>query len=896
MNMKWLRFWQRQRRDAELAYELEAHIERETADRIAAGKRPDEARFEAMRKLGNITRIREDVYEHNSILAFETVWQDVSYAWRMIRKQPGFAAAAVLVLALGIGATTAIFSVVNSVMINPLPFPESDALVSIVHTVDGRDEACFGDAIYTLYTEQNRAFDAFGVWTPYAGAATVTGQGDPEEVRVLAVSQGLLTALGVRPEIGRPFSVVDDTPGAPDTVILTNGYWQRTFGGDPDVVKRVLTINSRPHQIIGVMPAEFQFGGAVVNTTLRVSSSDIILPLRIDRAAPVPVWRHLGVARLKPGVTLAQANADVGRMVAIWSAPSERTNWPSAFRNTRYGASLRLLKQDVVGNVGRMLWVLMGTIGIVLLMACANVATLLLVRADARRQEFAIRAALGARWTRVARALLVESLTLALLGGALGVALAYGGLRVLVAIGPSDLPRLSEISIDTVVLGFAVLVSLLSGLLFGLIPILRYAKPQLATALGGGRGASLTRGRQRSQHALVAVQIALALVLLVSSGLMIRSFQELRRIDPGFTNPESVQTFSVSIPPREVAEPEGVTRRQHEILERIAAIPGVASAAFTSRLPMDTSGRTGSPLFAEGKADDGRSLPSRQIRFISPGMFRTLGTPLIVGGDFTWIDIHDKREVAILSENLAREMWGSPTAALGKRIREENGVWRDVVGVTGDIYDEGVSQRPTPTLFLPARLHARTLGLSSVLSRRVTFVIRSERTGTETLLNQVREAVGSVNADLPLAQVRTLGEVYDQSIARTSFTLVMLAIAGAIALLLGVSGLSGVISYAVSQRRREIGMRLALGAQPRQIRGLFVRRGLVVVGLGVAIGLGAAAGFTRLMQSLLFGISPLDPITFTAMPVVLVGTAVLASYLSTRRALAVDPVETLRAE
>jgi predicted permease len=893
MTMKWLRFWQRRRRDAELAHELEAHIERETADRIAAGKSPDEARFEAMRKLGNITRIREDVYEHNSILALETVWQDVSYAFRMIRKQPGFAAAAVLMLALGIGATTAIFSVVNSVLINPLRFPESDALVSIVHTVDGRNEAYFGDAIYTLYTEQNRTFDAFGVWSPYAGAATVTGQGDPEEVRVLAVSQGLLTALGVRPAIGRPFSAVDDTPGAPDTVILTNGYWQRTFGGDPDVVKRVLTIDSRPHQIIGVMPAEFQFGGAVVNTTLRMSSSDIILPLRIDRAAPVPVWRHLGVARLKPGVTVAQANADVSRMVTIWSAPSER---PPQFRNTRYGASLRLLKQDVVGTVGRTLWILMGTIGIVLLMACANVATLLLVRADARRQEFAIRAALGARWTRIARALLAESLTLALLGGALGVALAYAGLRLLVAIGPANLPRLSEISVDTVALGFALAVSLLSGLLFGLIPILKYAEPQLATALGGGRGASLTRGRQRSQHALVAVQMALALVLLVSSGLMIRSFQELRRVDPGFTKPESVQTFSVSIPPREVAEPERVTRMQHEILERIAAIPGVASVAFTSRLPMDTSGRTSSPLFAEGKADDGRSRPSRQIRFVSPGMFRTLGTPLIVGGDFTWIDIHDKRDVAILSENLAREMWGSPTAALGKRIREENGVWREVVGVTGDIYDEGVHQRPTPTLFLPARLHTNTLGLSNVLSRRVTFVIRSERTGTESLLNQVREAVGSVNANLPLAQVRTLGEVYDQSIARTSFTLVMLAIAGAIALLLGVSGLSGVISYAVSQRRREIGIRMALGAQPREIRSLFVRRGLVVVGLGVAIGLGAAAGFTRLMQSLLFGISPLDPITFTAMPLVLVATAVLASYMSTRRALAVDPVETLRAE
>jgi predicted permease len=828
---------------------------------------------------------------------FVDLWQDMRYAARMIRKERGFAAAAVMTLALGIGATTAIFSVVNAVLINPLPYPDSDALVSIVHTVDGREEAYIGDQIYTIYTEQNRTFDAFGVWSPYAGAATVTGQGDPEEVRVLAVSQGLLPALGVQPEIGRGFSAVDDTPGMPDTVILTNAYWRRTFGGDPDVLNRVLTINSRPHQIIGVMPAEFRFGGAVVNATMRASSPDIILPLRINRAGPVPVWRHLAVARLKPGVTVAQANADVGRMVAIWSAPSERTKWDSAFRNTRYGASLRPLKQDVVGNVGRMLWVLMGTISIVLLMACANVANLLLVRADARRQEFAIRAALGARWSRLARALLVESLTLAVLGGALGVGLAYGGLRVLVAAGPADLPRLSEISIDTATLGFAVLVSLLSGLLFGLIPILKFAEPKLSTTIGGGdRGASLTRGRQRSQHALVAAQIALALVLLVGSGLMIRSFQALRRVEPGFTEPERVLTFSLSIPPTQAADPERLTRMQHELADKLVAIPGVASAAFTSRLPMDTSGRTSFPLFAEGKADDGRTPPSRQIRFVSPGIFRTFGIPLIIGDEFTWTDIYGTREVAIISENLAREMWGSPLAALGKRIREGNGAWRDVVGVTADIYDEGVHQPPTATLFLPARSHLNTLGLPRVLSRRVAFVIRSDRTGTDRLVNQVRDAVSSVNANLALAQVRTLGEVYGQSMARTSFTLVMLATAGAMALLVGVSGLYGVISYAVSQRRREIGIRLALGAQAPEILGLFVRRGLLLAGVGIAVGLASAAGFAGLMRSLLFGVGPLDPITFTAMPVVLAAAALLASYFPARRAVAVDPVETMRAE
>ncbi len=814
----------------------------------------------------------------------DEVWQDMRYTVRMLRKQPGFAAAAVVTLALGIGATTAIFSVVTGVLINPLPYPDSDALVRIVHSIGGIDQPYFNDAIYTTYAENTQAFQDVGVWSP-GETATITGQGDPEEVRTLRATRGVLTTLAVRPEIGRWFSTADDAPGAPDTVMLGHGYWHRRFGGDRAVLERVLKINARPHQIIGVMPAGFRFDG----------EPDLILPLGIDRGRLIPAFRLLGVARLKPDVTLAQANLDAARVLHVWF---ENLGVNPAVR-TRWAPSLRPLKQDVVGDVGKTLWVLMGTITIVLLMACANVANLLLVRAAARQPEFAIRAALGARWTRVARQLLAESLTLAVLGGALGVGIAYGGLRVLVAIGPSNLPRLAEISLDPVILGFALTISLVSGLLFGLIPILKYARPRLADALGGGgRSATLTRERQRSQQGLVAVQVALALVLLVSAGLMIRSFQALRQVDPGFTQPHRVQTFSMSIPATMVAEPERVTRMQREVLDKIAAIPGVASAAFTTRLPMG-SDRSSAALAVEGKADDGRTPTNRQVKIISPGMFHTLGTPLVAGRDFTWTDLHDMRDVAIVSENLARELWGSPGAALGKRVREyyvAGSPWWEIVGVAGDVYDDGADQRPPVTIHWPAQPHEQLLGMSGYQARRVSVAIRTKRAGTESLLNQVSEAVWSVSADSPLAQVRTLDEVYDQSMARTSFTLVMLAIAGAMAVLLGVSGLYGVIAYAVSQRRREIGIRLALGAQAREIRGLFVRRGLVVVGVGVALGLGGAAGFTRFMQSLLFGIGPLDPITFTAMPVVLAAAALLASYLPARRAAAVDPVETLRAE
>jgi predicted permease len=815
--------------------------------------------------------------------------EDVRHAARTVRTQPGFAAAAIVTIALGIGATTAIFSVVNAVLINPLPYPDSDRLVLISHTVGGTDLPYFSDVIFITYEENSQTFQDLGAWSPDDATATVTGRGDPEEVRTLTVSRGVLTTLDIQPEIGRWFSNAEDAPGAPDTVMLTNGYWHRKFGGDRAVLDRALTINDRPHQIIGVMPAEFRFGGEL----------DVILPLRINRAQPIPSFRLQGLARLKPDVSLAQANADVARVLRIWLVNTGKTD--PAFQ-ARYGPSLRPLKQEVVGDVGRTLWVLMGTIGIVLLIACANVAILLLVRTDGRRQEFAIRAALGAGQMRIARQLLMESLTLALLGGAVGLGIAYAGLRTLVAIGPANLPRLSEISIEPAVVVFALAITLMSGVSFGLIPILKYARPRVAEAIGGaGRGASLTRERHRSQHMLVTAQMALALVLLVSSGLMIRSFQALRRVEPGFTQPQRVQTFAFSIPQTTVPDPERVTRMQQEILDKVAAIPGAASAAFMTRLPTDPDPdkRYSAALTAQGKPDEGRTPPNRHVKVISPGMFHTLGIPLVAGRDFTWADLYDAREVVIASENLARELWGSPEAALGKRIREyygAGGPWREVIGVAADVHDDGVHQPPPATLYWPGRSHAQLFGVPKYQPRRVSVAIRSERAGTAGLVGQVREAVWSVNANLPLADVRTLGDVYNQSMAPTSFTLVMLAIAGAMALLLGVVGLYGVIAYAVSQRTREVGLRLALGAQATDIRGLFMRRGLILAGIGVAVGLGAAVAVAPVLRSLLFGVEPLDPIAFAAAPIVLASAAVLASYLPARRAVAVDPAEALRAE
>jgi predicted permease len=810
--------------------------------------------------------------------------QDLRQAFRTLGRQPGFAAAAIAMLALGIGATTAVFSVVKGVLLDPLPYPDSDALVRIVHNIGGIEQSYFNDAIITTYLEHTRAFESLGVWTP-AGRATVTGGGEPEEVRALTASRGFFTTLGVQPDIGRWFSREDDTPGAADTVLIGTAYWQQKYGGNPDVVGRTIVIDARPHQIIGVMPARFAFLGEF----------DVLLPLRIDPSRPVPGFRLNGVARMKAGVTLAQANADIARMLEIYF-DTYRAN---TGRTVRWVPSLLHLKQDVIGDVGATLWVLMATIAAVLVMACANVANLLLVRAESRRRELAIRAALGATRARVVRALLVESMTLAAVGGALGLAIADAGVRLLVAIEPANVPRLAELSLDLTTVMFAVGLTLGCGALFSLVPMAKSVGRRATAALGmGSRGASLTRETQRSQHVLVALQMALALLLLVSSGLMIRSFQALRRVEPGFTQPRTLQTFGITIPSTVVADLDRVTRTQHEILEKVVAIPGVTSAAFTTRLPMDPDVRWSAALALEDQPHDGRTTPpNRHVKVISPGAFQTFGTPLVAGRDFTWADLYELRDVAIVSENLARETWGSAHAALGKRIRQFYGApgpWRDIVGVAGDVYDDGAHQRAPATVYWPARLDAQIF--AGYQPRAVSVVVRTGRAGSSSLFEDVRRAVLSVNPNLPLARLTTLDELYERSMSRTSFTLGILAIAGGMAMLLGMCGIYGVIAYAVAQRRREIGIRMALGAQGHQVRALFLRRGMLVAGAGLLLGMSAAAALTRLLESVLFEIEPLDPLTFAAIPVVLGAAALLATYVPARRASRVDPVETMRTE
>ena len=888
--------WATSARDEEvLRAEIEEHIAMQTAENLRAGLSLVEARRQALLKFGNVEAIKEIYRDQRGLPFIETLLCDTRHALRRILKAPAFTAAVIVTLALGIGANTAIFAVIDTILIQPLPYPRAEALVSVWHTAPGLPGlATIGcsPSMYFTYRDENRSFQHFGLWS--SGGASVTGVAQPEMPRALFVTYGVLDALEVQPLLGRRFSQADDRPGSAETVMLTYGYWQRRFGGDPSIVGRMLTIDSRPRTVIGVMPEEFRFQ----------RDPELILPQRFD-----PTKTFLGpflgpcLARLKPGVTMEQASADVARMLDLWL-----NAWPpnpginrTVFQDARFGPKLQPLKQEIVGDIGSALWVVMGTLGLVLLIACANVANLLLVRAEARRQELALRAALGAGWGRIAREMLVESMTLGVMGGALGLGLAYAALRILVVKGPETLPRLHEIGIDPFVLAFAFGVSLLSGALFGVIPVLKYARPRVAATLQGiSRTVSHGPGRRRARNTLVVVQVALALVLLVGAGLMIRTFQRLRSVQPGFTHPEEVQILHSTIPEAIAKEPERVMRMQHEILDKLAAIPGVTSVGFGSAAPLESFLGGGNPVYAEDKRlAEGQVPPLRQIRRIAPGFFKTMGTRVIAGRDFTWTDLYEKRRVAIVSENVAREWWGVPGAALGKRIREGGAAdpWREIVGVVENVYDRGMHVEPPAFAYWPALMDRYIWGgeNGSAVGSGM-FAIRSNRAGTESLLTEAQQAIWSVNGRQPVFLVTTLKALYDQSMARTSFTLVMLAIAGGMGLVLGLVGIYGVIAYVVSQRIREIGIRTALGAQPAGLLAMFVRHGLWLAGIGAVLGLVAAAGLTRLMSSLLFGVTALDPVTYTAVTALVIVAGVLASYLPARRAIAVDPVRALRAE
>jgi predicted permease len=804
---------------------------------------------------------------------------------RRLLKAPGFTLTTVLTLAIGIGATTAIFSVINGILIKPLPFPESERLIALVHESPGDNATAASPALYFTYREHNETFESIALWA--SDTASITGARAPEQVRSLEVTHEFLTTLGVRPTLGRSFTAADDEQGSPATVVLAYDYWQRVFRGDETAIGESLVVDGSPATVIGVLPRGFRF---------LQQPADLLVPMKPLRAiAYFGPTGERGIARLKKGITLAEASADVERMIPIAKeifAPPPRFGVSrEALAASQFGPNLQFLRDNVVGDLDTVLWVLMGTVGMLLLIACANAANLHLVRTEGRGHELAIQAALGASRRVIARSLLLESVVLGLAGGTLGLAFAAAALPVLLAMAAEHLPTVLEISIDPSVVMFTLAISFVSGLLFGALPVLRNTGLQVVMALAtGGRSYSTGRERHRARNTIVVAQVALALMLLIASGLMIRTFQSLRDVEPGFAAPERVQTFEISMPQGSVPDFGAAIRRFDDIQDRLGDVAGVESVGFASMVPLGGDGPDGGASLDQR----GERIVPFEFRFTSRGFFETLRTPLVAGRHFERSDYidDDRPQGVVVSESLARRQWGSPEGALGKRMRRSPGSpWVEIVGVVGDVHLEGVDQPAPDAVYFTLRDE-----LAQWMSRTVTFVVRSERIGTPGFLEDIQGAIWSVDPSLPLASVQTLGDLYERSMARTALTLVLLAITGGMALLLGLVGIYGVISYTLAQRTREIGIRMALGARDAALKRMLLGRVLALVLVGAVLGVGGAAAMSRLMESLLFGVTALDPATYALVAVMLVATAAVAGYLPARRVTRVDPMQALRAE
>jgi len=906
------------RPEGEMVEEIAAQLEDAYMEALSAGASPDEADVLAREHVPDWAELAVDISRSKRQSAPAKVdrrmdeagvsmrrkggrWLSVAdqllelrYSARRLGKSFGLTCMIVLTLAVGIGANTAIFSVVNGVLLKPLPFDDPDRLVTVWASAPGMGQEIMpmSPAVSVTFEEESPVIEEIGLWT--AGRTTILGGDEPTRVPYVSVTAGTFRVLRVQPTLGRRFTEEDDSPGSPATVILSHDYWQSAYGSDPSVIGQALSINGVPREIIGVMPEGVRY--------FQIDPA-IYLPFRFNRASLfVGNFTFQCIARLAEGVTTQRAADDFYRLlpVAIERFPGPVTM--EMLEEAQASFIVRPMREDIIGDVDEILWVLLGSVGIILIIACANVANLLLVRAETRERELAVRAAIGGSRAQVMGQFLVESLLLGLMGGALGLALAFGGLRALMIIAPDNLPRLDEVSVDSMVLLFTLGISLCSGLFFGIFPALRFGRIDFVKALkDGARGSGAGRQRHRARNGLVVAQMALALVLLVGSGLMIRSFQALRQVDPGFRNPAEVLTVRLTIPSSEIPDLYDTAAAHELIARRLGEVAGMTSVGLSTSITMDRAAGF-DPIFVEAfPLPEGELPPMRRFKWIGPGYHEAMQNPVIAGRPLSWADIHARTRVVIVTQNLAREYWDDPAEAVGKRIGTgmEPGNWREIIGVVGDVRDDGITQPAVAVVYWPMVLEdwwPDLRGDAPFIHRTFTYVIRSPRVGTPDFLQEVKDAVWSVNSNLPVTGVRTMDDILRDSLARTSFTLVLLAIAAAVALLLGCVGVYGVISYVVSQRTREMGLRIALGAERLEVIGMVLRQGLLLTATGVFTGLVSAYGLMRLMTALLFEVSSTDPLTYAAVALILTVVALLACYLPARRAAGTDPMEALRAE
>ena len=815
--------------------------------------------------------------------------QGARHAARGLAIRPSFTVPVLATLGLAIGGTVVAFSVVDNVLLKPLPYPNQDALVDVAHEAPGAglDELAASPAIYFTYRDHNESFTAIGLWDSDDSPATVTGGGDPETVATLGVTHEILPILGLAPLLGRTFAADDDERGSAPTAILSHRYWQRRFGGT-NAIGQTLTVQGVAREIIGVLPPAFRFFEY---------DADVLYPLQPQReGAAFGSFDGSAIARLRDGVTLDEASADIRRMIPILEAefPPLRAGF---FSSSGFAPKLKSLKQSVVGDLDETLWILFGTTAILLLVACANVVNLVLLRNESRRHEVAIRMALGADALRIGTLVGTEGVVLSLVAASVGLAIAAAVLPLVLARTADVLPGVMSIGIGIRVALFTLGLSILAVLVLAVAPAFQLLRSSAVRALHRGAGAMTAgRDRHRVRHALVVTQVALAMLLLIGSGLMWRTFAALRDVPPGFDDPATIQTFQLTLPTAGAADDEAAAaaRAQQAILERLAAVNGVRSAAlaaFDDGLPLDGDGRSAAVEIELRDRAPGTE-PAREVQLVSPGFFETLGTPLVSGRMFDWTDVFEQRPVAVISENMAVEEWGSPAAALGKRIRIfATAPWMEVVGVVQPVYHDGLD-RPAPgTVTVPLQTGG---ALRAPLN--ATFVVRSGRVGTPGFIRELEQAVWGAQPAVSLLNVRTLGDLYRRSLARTTLTLQLLGTMATIALLLGLVGVYGSIGYAVAQRRREIGICRALGAPDSAVRRRFLKQAFLLAGGGTAVGLVAAVALSQALRSQLYGVSPLDPLTYAVVAAGLIAAAAVASYLPARRAAAVDPIDVLRAE
>jgi predicted permease len=875
--------------EREMSDELRFHIERQTDANIAAGMPNGEARRQALLQLGGAEAVKEDCREQSSGFWLETLWSDVRYGVRMMARSPGFTVVAILTLALGIGANTAIFSVVNGVLLNPLPFPQPEQLVSLSESKPNFATGSISYLNFRDWQRNNHTFSAMAISRPIS--FSLTGSGEAEQLKAELLSSDYFSLLGVKPVLGRMFASGEDEVGAAPIVLISAGLWKRKFGSSPDVLGRTITLDGGGFTIVGVIPADFDL------TTRSFRNSEVYVPIGqwknnflLNRGAGLGIH---GIGRLWPGVSIEQARADMDEVTR---------NLIAAYPDTDkgIGAAVRPLKQDMLGEVRPLLLLLLGAVCFVLLIACVNVANLLLARSTSRAREFAIRAALGAARGRLIRQLLTESILLGIAGGGLGLLLAVWATRIALQHLPVTLPRAAGVGLDARVLLFTIAISVGVGIIFGLVPALKSLKPVLQVTLnesgGGGSGT-----RHRTQSIFVVVEMALALVLLAGAGLMVRTLAQLWSQDPGF-NPRNVLTFNLSPPPSLMnSNAETVRAFSRELDRRIAATPGVQAVSMTwAALPM--SGDDEDVFWL-----DGHAKPASQndmnwaVKYVvDPDYLKVMGIRLRRGRFFTSQDNEHAPSVAVIDDTLARKYFGSDDP-IGKRLRlTENQEMGDgtteIVGVVDHVNQWGLAsdaQNLQAQIYLPAMQMSD--GFTVLVSYGTSAVVRYAGSAPG-IIESIRDTSRKMNSEQVVYGEQTMDEIISDSISDRKFSMVLLGTFAALALLLSSIGIYGVISYLVGERTHEIGIRMALGAQRKNVLTLVLGEGMKLVLLGAAIGIAAAFGLSRLMAGMLYGVSATDPLTFAAVPIVLLGVAMLACYIPARRAMRVDPMTALRYE